>query len=167
MAAHGIGTATFGVILALNGVLIVLLQPFLAPLLTRRNRSRTIAASCVLVGLGFGANALARTAPFYALGVIVWTVGEIGSLPVANALVADIAPPRLRGRYQGAYGLAFGLAVCAAPALGTFVLQRMGAVRLWSGCLVLALAIAAGHMALAPSLTRLRARRLAAAAVTH
>jgi MFS family permease len=166
MAAHGIGAATFGVILALNGVLIVLLQPFLAPLLSRRNRSRTIAASCSLVGIGFGLNALARTAPFYALGVVVWTVGEIGVLPVSNALVADVAPAHLRGRYQGAYGLSFSLAVCAAPALGTLVLQRFGAGVLWSGCLALGLAIAAGHMALAPAITRLRAERLAAAA-TH
>lgn len=164
MAANGIGTATFGLILALNGVLIVLLQPFLAPVLSRRNRSRTIAASCALVGIGFGLNALARTAPFYALGVIVWTVGEIGVLPVANALVADLAPQQLRGRYQGAYGLSFSLAVCAAPALGTLVLQRLGPVVLWSGCLALALAIAAGHLALAPAITRLRAQRIAAAA---
>jgi MFS family permease len=166
MAVNGIGAGTFGVILALNGVLIVLLQPFLAPLLSRRNRSRTIAASCALVGLGFGLNALARTAPFYALGVIVWTVGEIGVLPLSNALVADLAPPQLRGRYQGAYGLSFSLAVCAAPALGTLVLQRSGAVALWGGCLALGLAIAAAHLALAPALTRLRAERIAAAA-TH
>jgi MFS family permease len=164
MAAHGIGTASFGLILALNGVLIVLLQPFLAPVLSRRNRSRTIAASAALVGIGFGLNALARTAPFYALGVIVWTVGEIGVLPLSNALVADVAPPHLRGRYQGAYGLSFSLAVCAAPALGTLVLQRLGAVVLWSGCLALALAVAAGHLALAPAITRLRAQRIATTA---
>ena len=164
MAANGIGTATFGIILALNGVLIVLLQPFLAPILSRRNRSYTIAASTVLVGLGFGLNALAHTAPLYALGVIVWTVGEIGVLPISNALVADVAPPHIRGRYQGAYGLSFGLAVCAAPALGTLVLQRLGAVTLWSGCLVLGLAIAAGHLALAPAITRLRAERIGVAA---
>ena len=166
MAANGIGTATFGVILALNGVLIVLLQPFLAPVVSRRNRSYTLAASTVLVGLGFGLNALAHTAPLYALGVIVWTMGEIGVLPVSSALVADVAPPHVRGRYQGAYGLSFGLAVCAAPALGTLVLQRFGAVTLWSGCLLLSLAIAAGHLALAPALTRLRALRIGVAA-TH
>jgi MFS family permease len=166
MAADGIGTATFGVILALNGVLIVLLQPFLAPILSRWNRSHTIAASCALVGIGFGLNSFAHTAAFYALSVIVWTVGEIGVLPVSNALVADLAPPHIRGRYQGAYGLSFGLAVCVAPALGTFVLQRFGAVVLWSGCLGLALVIVAGHLALAPAITRLRAQRLGAAA-TH
>jgi MFS family permease len=162
MAANGVSKATFGVILAMNGVLIVLLQPFLGPILTRHNRSRTIAAGVSCAGIGFGLNAIARTAPMYTLSVAIWTVGEIAVLPVANALVADLAPPDVRGRYQGAYSLSFGLAVCIAPALGTFVLQRFGSVALWSGCLGLGFLIAAGHLALAPALMRARVERIAA-----
>ncbi|HEY6196581.1 MAG TPA: MFS transporter [Candidatus Eisenbacteria bacterium] len=164
MAANGIDPATFGVILALNGVLIVLLQPFLAPALASRNRSHTIALGSVFAGIGFGLNALARTAPIYALGVILWTLGEIGVLPVANALVADLAPAQIRGRYQGAYSLSFGLAVCAAPALGSLVLERLGGSALWGGCFVLALGVALGHLGLERRLTRIREQRLGAAA---
>lgn len=162
MTAHGMSKSTFGLILAMNGVLIVLTQPFLGPFLARHDRSKTLAAGAALVGIGFGLNAIARVAPLYALGVIVWTIGEIGVLPVANTLVADLAPPELRGRYQGAYSFAFGLAVCAAPTLGTLVLQRFGSVVLWSGCLALGLSIAAGHLALARALMRTRAERIAA-----
>lgn len=162
MAANGLGTLTYGVIIAVNGVLIVLLQPFMGPFLARRDRSRTLALFSLLVGLGFGINALAHTAPIYALGVVVWTVGEIGVLPVAFSLVADLSPVDLRGRYQGAYGLSFGLAVCAAPVLGTLVLQRLGPVWLWGGCLLLGLVTAAGHLALAPAIRRMRAERLSA-----
>ena len=164
LAAHGVGTATYGIIIALNGVLIVFLQPWLGPVLSRFNRSHTLAANAALAGLGFGLNAIFHTPLLYALGVIVWTVGEIGVLPVANTVVADIARPELRGRYQGAYGLSFGLAVCVAPALGTFVLQRFGSVALWAGCFALGLLIAAGHVALEPTITRLRDERIAAAA---
>ncbi len=162
MAAHGVSKSTFGLILAMNGVLIVLIQPVLGPALTRRNRSRTIAAGALVVGLGFGLNAIARIAPVYALGVAIWTLGEIAVLPVANALVADLAPPELRGRYQGAYSLSFGLAVCVSPALGTLVLQRLGGTVLWVGCFAIGLAIAAGHLALSRSLMRMRAERIAA-----
>jgi MFS family permease len=164
LAAHGVGTAAYGVIIALNGVLIVLLQPWMAPALSRFNRSHTLAVSTALAGVGFGLNAIVHTAPLYALGVIIWTVAEIGVLPVANTVVADLAPSDLRGRYQGAYGFAFGLAVCVAPALGTIVLQRVGSATLWTGCLGLGLLIGAGHMALGPTITRLRHQRIAAAA---
>lgn len=164
MAAHGVRKSTFGIILALNGVLIVLMQPLLGPILARYDRSKTLACGALLVGLGFGLNAIARTPALYAAGVIIWTIGEIGVLPVANALVADLALPDVRGRYQGAYSLSFGLAFCVAPALGTLVLQRLGSVALWAGCLTLGLLIAVGHVALARALMRTRAERMVAPA---
>jgi MFS family permease len=162
MSAHGVSKATFGVILGLNGVLIVLLQPVLGPLLVRRDRSKTLAAGALLVGLGFGLNAIASVAPLYALGVVVWTVGEIGVLPVASSVVADLAPRELRGRYQGAFGLAFGVATFLAPPLGTVILQRFGSAALWAGCLTLGGAVAVGHLLLGPALRRARALRAAA-----
>ncbi len=163
MTANGVTKAQYGGILALNGVLIVLVQPFLGPMLARRDRSQTLALGAALVGVGFGLNAIAHTIPMYVLGVIIWTIGEMGVLPVAGALVADLAPTALRGRYQGGYSLAFGLAVCAAPAVGLAALEHAGSVALWLGCLVTGLGIAAGHLALARSLRRIRQIRMAAA----
>jgi MFS family permease len=163
LSAHGISNAWFGRVLALNGLLIMVLQPFLGPVLARHNRSRTLAAGAVLVGIGFGVNALARSLPWYALGVLVWTLGEIMALPMANALVADLAPADVRARYQGAFGLSFSLAVCAAPALGMAALERFGSAALWLGCLATGLLVAAGHLALRRALTATRRSRMAAA----
>src|SRR5687767_14010811 len=100
-------------------------------------------------------NALVHTAPLYALGVLVWTVGEIAVLPVASTVVADVAPRHMRGRYQGASGLAFGLATCLAPLLGTVVFERFGSAALWSACLALGGAVAGGHLLLGPRLRTL------------
>jgi MFS family permease len=163
MTAHGVSKAEFGTILALNGVVIVLLQPLAARLIARRDKSRVLALASVLVALGFGMNALVHTPALYALGVVLWTLGEIGSLPVATALVADLSPEDLRGRYQGAYGLTFGLGALIAPVLGSLVLQRFGSAAVWSACLILGLAVAAGQLAMASALTRLREARLASA----
>lgn len=160
MIAHGLSSATFGVVMALNGVLIVLVQPFLGPWLSRRNPSRVLATGTALVACGFGLNAFARTAALYALAVSVWTVGEILVLPIAGAIVGDLAPPEVRGRYQGAHGLSFGFAACLAPLAGTFVFQRSGAPALWWGCLAAGLAVAITHFAWAPALTRIRLERI-------
>jgi MFS family permease len=162
MTAHGVSKAAFGLVLGLNGLVIVLIQPLLGPFLTRHDRSRTLATGALLVGLGFGMNAIASSAPVYALGVLVWTIGEICVLPVASTVVADLAPRDVRGRYQGAYGFSFGLATCLAPPLGTLVLQRFGSVPLWSACVALGSIVAAGQLALGPSLRRARAVRMAA-----
>jgi MFS family permease len=160
MVAHGVARSSLGLVMAVNGILIVFVQPFLAPRLAVRNRSRVLASGCTLVGVGFGLNVLAHGAPAFALNTALWTLGEICVLPIANAVVADIALPELRGRYQGAYGLCFGLAAFLAPLAGTATMQHAGARTLWLGCLGVALAVAAGHLVLEPRLTRLRMARL-------
>jgi len=161
MTRHGVSRGWLGLVLGLNGIVIVLVQPFLAPVLGRRNRSHVLTLGACLLGLGFGLNVVAFGPALFGLGVVVWTVGEICLLPTANAVVADIALPHMRGRYQGAYGLSFGLAGFGAPLIGTAVLERFGSQALWLGCLAAGLLVAAGHAALAPRLTRLREQRLA------
>jgi MFS family permease len=93
--------------------------------------------------------------------VVVWTLGEIGFNAVGPALIADIAPPALRGRYSAAVGVAFGAAAFVAPLAGTRVFQSLGEVTLWAGCLVVCAASAAIIVALAPAV---HARRTAVAA---
>ncbi len=167
MTAHGLSPATFGVVVALNGALIVVVQPFVGPWLAGRDLSRVLAAGAALIACGFGLNAVARTAPMYALAVAVWTIGEIGVLPVAGALIGDLAPPESRGRYQGAHGMMFGLAGALAPLIGTGVMQRFGGAALWTGCLAAGLAVSLVYLAWGPRLTRLRRARVAAAAAAH
>ena len=58
----------------------------------------------VVVGLGFGLTALAGSVLAYAATVVVWTLGEIVTAGLGAAIVADLAPPSMRGRYSGAYG---------------------------------------------------------------
>jgi len=113
-----------------------------------------MAVGAALVGLGFGLNAIVHTAPLYALAVLVWTIGEMGVLPVGNAVVADLAPLEVRGRFQGAYGSAFGLAVCVAPGFGMTLLERLGSRGLWLVCLGIGAVVTLGHLALGRAMVR-------------
>ncbi len=147
MARHGFGPATYGRVIAVNGVLIVLLQPPATRLLSRLDPGRVLAAGSALVGLGYGGYALARSAWQYAAATAVWSLGEILVLPVAATVVAGLSPSDLRGRYQGLYSLTFGAAMFASPVLGAAVLERLGAGALWAACLGLSLLVALGHLA--------------------
>lgn len=159
MARHGLGPAAFGRVLAINGLLIATAQPFLTPWALRFDSGRVLAAASLLVGLGFGGFAFCSTALQYAAATAVWTVGEILALPVAHAVVADLSPESLRGRYQGAFSLSWGLGVLAAPIAGASVMQRLGAPALWSGCLALGVLVALAHLALAGPRRRALAER--------
>ena len=82
----GLTSAHYGVLMSLNGALVVLFE---LPLVgwTRRLPARPVmAVGIALTGIGFGLVAWAETFAFFALTVIVWTLGEIVFTPVAAAL---------------------------------------------------------------------------------
>jgi MFS family permease len=154
LRSRGIGTTEYGTVMFVNGALIVLVQPFIARMVTRWRRSAVLALAAVLTGVGFGMHAVSITVPLAMLAVGVWTLGEILGATVSPALVADLAPAELRGSYQGAFSMAWGLASCLAPALGGWVLERHGGASLWGGCLLLGLLAGAWNLAVADARRR-------------
>jgi MFS family permease len=157
MARQGHGPAAYGRVMAVNGLLIAVLQPALTRWAGRIDSGRVLAVSALLIGLGNGAYALAASAWGWAGATAVWTLGEILLFPSIDALVARLAPEDLRGRYQGMLALVHGLGLAASPPLGGLVLERLGADALFGACLISALLVAAGHLAAAGA----RRRRLA------
>lgn len=156
LTGQGMSPATFGAVLAVNGVLVVLLQPFAGRVMGGMRRSWALAWSSGLTGLGFGLHALGASVELATLAVTVWTLGEIAQAPVASTVVADLAPAEQRGTYQGAYYMMWALSACLAPTLGSWVLGHRGAWTLWGGCLMLGLSAAGWHLAIAEA----RRRRL-------
>ncbi len=132
----------------MNGLLIGTLQPFAARLLGGRDKGRVLALGALLVGSGYGAHALCGSVTAYAAATAVWTLGEITTFPVAVALVSEMAPADLRGRYNGAYSLAFGAGQTLAPVAGEGLLAGAGAATLFGGCLAVGAGVALGHLAL-------------------
>jgi MFS family permease len=162
MSRDGLPASTFGTVIALNGVLIVVGQLFVARFLKRLRRTTALAVALVVLGIGFGLTAFADTPTFYALTVLIWTVGEMFHAPSTSATTADLSPSHLRGRYQGVFSLSWSGAAFLAPLIGGAVLQYAGPTTLWLGCLGLALVVAAIHLSARPSRER-RAAELAAA----
>ena len=147
MSAHGVAPHVYGDLLAINGVMIVVLQPFVGAWVRNLPRAYVMAAGALLVGTGFGLTGIAQgSVPLYVVSIAVWTLGEIATAPVGPAVVADLAPPSLRASYQGAYQLTWGGGNFLAPAVGALVMGRFGATTLWSGCFVVGAVAAAGML---------------------
>jgi MFS family permease len=145
---HGLSPAAYGALIALNGLLITLLQPGASSLLLRFARHRVLAAAALLVGVGFALTAVVHSIPGNAAAIAVWTMGEIAMAGIAPAAVADAAPPSLRGAYQGLLQMGGGAAALIAPVAGSLLMGRFGSAALWASCGFVGLAAAAGQLAL-------------------
>jgi MFS family permease len=146
LTARGLSPAVFGMLLSFNGLLIVIAQPFILPLVTRVPRPIALASGALLVGVGFGLHALSATVPLAVLAVAVWTFGDMAQQSVLPAAIADIAPKTLRASYEGASFMVWGLAGSVAPALGGQILARHGGDALWLSCAAVGIAAAACYL---------------------
>ncbi|MFH1418191.1 MAG: MFS transporter [Planctomycetota bacterium] len=135
----------YGKIIALNGLLIVLLQLPLTAFLARFRRGNVMVVGALLNAVGFGLTALAVNLSHFALTIVIWTLGEIMAAPYSHAIVSDLAPARLRARYMGVFTMSFSSAVMFAAPIGGAILasEDLGGRYLWSGAGVVAMISAA------------------------
>jgi MFS family permease len=118
-----------GLLLFANAFAVVVAQIPVARLAEGRRRvismaiaSLTFVAACLLV---VGADFVGLYVAYAALlaAAIVVGVGECFHTTALMPLVADLAPPALRGRYMAAMGLSWWLGLALAPTLGTQLLS--------------------------------------------
>ncbi|WP_311767034.1 MDR family MFS transporter [Streptomyces rhizosphaericus] len=152
MGADGLSSTDFGVVIAMNGVLIVAVQIPVTRFLEHREPAPLLMVSALLTGAGFGLTAFAGSVGMYALAVMVWTIGEIINSPTQMGLVARLSPTHGRGRYQGMYTLSWSLASLIAPLAGGAVMDSFGADALWAASAVVGLVAAGGYVALGRAL---------------
>lgn len=138
-----------GLVFSVNTVLIVLFEMVLLRCVERVEPFRVAALGSFLVGAGFALMPLFSVPLWAPATVVVWTLGEMLSLPITNALAASRVSGEGRGRYLGAYLLAFSLAFVAGPAMGTAVYERYGASALWLGAGGVGVGLAAGFLRMA------------------
>jgi MFS family permease len=135
----GISTTVYGLLLAINTVLIVFLDVPVNAATAEWPHGRALFLGCALVAIGFGALAFARTVPAVAATVVVWTFGEIFAFASLNALAVELAPDSRRGEYMGLFQMTFSSSFLVGPALGVFVLEKFGPGALWGSCFIVAL----------------------------
>jgi MFS family permease len=154
MSSHGLSATSYGLAIAVNGVTIIVAQPLIARWVGPLDHGHVAAVGMTLLGAGFGVAALAHATWQYAMSVFIWTLGEATVMAVAQAIVAQLAPVQLRGRYNGVYGATWSAALLVGPLAGTWLIHGYGSTALWLACLATGLAGALAQLALAPAVRR-------------
>ncbi|CAL9483483.1 MDR family MFS transporter [Streptomyces pilosus] len=145
MGAAGFSPADFGLAIAVNGVLIVVLQLPVTRFIEKRDPRQLLIASSLLAGYGFGLTAFADSVAVFALTVCVWTLAEIVNAPTQTGLVVALSPVHGRGRYQGMYTMSWAVAALVAPLMSGFVIDHWGAAWLWGTCAVVGTVAGLGY----------------------
>ena len=138
----GFSPSTYGLVISLNGLLVVLCELPLTTFTKHYPARRVMALGYMLIGFGFASNLLPRTVPLLVLTCVTFTLGEMIAMPVAAAYVADLAPNHKRGLYMGTYGMVWALAFVFGPSLGLWLFAANRAA-LWAACGLMGL-VAAG-----------------------
>ena len=128
----GIQESGYGLLMALNGGLIVLFQIPTTRLVMRRDRAIVLALGAFCYAAGIGSMGWWRELPFFALAMAVVTIGEMMIAPVASAEVADLAPEHMRASYMAAYSLTWTLGYGLGPSWGGAVMAHLGTAWIWS-----------------------------------
>ncbi len=145
MGEAGFTPADFGMVIALNGVLVVVLQIPVTRFIEHRDARRLLVAASLLTGYGFGLTAFAGSVGFFVLTVCVWTLAEIVNAPTQTGLVVRLSPVHGRGRYQGMYTMSWSVAGLVAPLMSGFVIDHLGAEWLWGLCAVIGTVAGLGY----------------------
>ncbi|WP_149181351.1 MFS transporter [Streptomyces sp. TRM49041] len=148
MTSKGLDPDAYGVVIAVNGVVIVAFQLLVNRITEKRSTVALLVVSSLLFAAGTGATALAGTPLMFALTVVVWTVGEMVYIPVSAAATARLAPEHARGRYQGVMGMSWSLGGFIAPVMAGWIVTGPGPDVLWLGCAVVGTVAAVGYAVL-------------------
>jgi MFS family permease len=149
LSGAGFRPAQYGLLLTINGLMLVILQVPIDRALKRVQLSLLLVLGAGILGCGVILQAWAVSWGMYAACVAVWTLGELLNMPTANTVASHLAPPHLLGRYMGILAAGFPIAALIAPVTGGVMLQSVGASKLMIFSGGIALAAMMGRMATA------------------
>jgi MFS family permease len=137
----GIGARAIGLLLLANAATVVVAQVPVARLAEGRRRALMMALAASIFGgaclLVVAVGLRSGTAyPALLVASIAAGVGECFYTTVLTPLIADLAPPGLRGRYMASMGFCWWIGLAIAPTLGAQLLSHSPTAVFLAGAVV-------------------------------
>jgi len=145
---HKLPELNYGALLSLNAVMVVILQFWIARRLEKYKPMLMMAAGSLLYAIGFAMYGFVSTFAFFAIAMIVITIGEMIVSPFQQSLVAGFAPEDMRGRYMAVSGLTWSIAFTIGPYFAGLILDSANPNLLWILCGFIGLLATLGFVAL-------------------
>ncbi len=115
---YGMTKPQIGRLYAVNTIIIVIFEMVLVERIRNWSMIRVIGWGNALSCLGFGLLPFGTTATMAILSMLVLTLGEMLSMPIASGWIAQRSAGKDQGRYMGWYSTTYSIAFVIAPLLG-------------------------------------------------
>ncbi len=122
----GMAPESWGLLLAVCGFTIAVLQYPLVRVARHRDNLLVMALASLLIAAGLGGAAFAVGGWTVGVFVVVFSVGEVLFWPISSSIVSDYAPEELRGRYMGAWTMVDCFGRGLGPMFGGWALGALG-----------------------------------------
>jgi len=130
---HALSEVQIGLIMALNGFLIFLLEMPLIHYIESKlfNKMKIITWSLVMIALSFVILNATMWVGILIIGMLLITVGEMLAFPFTNNFAMNRAPSGKEGRYLALYSMAFSFAHIFSAKTGMEIIDRFGYAANW------------------------------------
>lgn len=145
---HDVTERGYGILLSLNAALVVLFQFPVTRRISRHNPVLIMAAGTALYAVGFGLYGITTTYLLFLSAIVIVTLGEMLVMPVGGAIVAQLAPDEMRGRYMAMFNFGWVIAAASGPFLAGLVMDNTDPRWIWFLAFAAALAAASAFLQL-------------------
>jgi MFS family permease len=128
---HGISVASYGYIMSLNAIMVVLLQFSTTRRVSRYPAMLMMAFGTALYAIGLSMFGMFNGYILFLMAMVVVTIGEMIIEPVSQAAVSRLAPQDMRGRYMAFFGFSWVFAAATGPMMAGGIMDNFDPRWVW------------------------------------
>jgi MFS family permease len=145
---HGLPESGYGWLISINAAMVVLLQFPITRRIEKNPPMLMMALGTLCIAVGLFLYGFVGTFLLFAVAIAILTVGEMVTVPIANAVVAKFSPEDMRGRYNFIYGNSWGISFAVGPYLAGLLMDNYNPNLLWYACGIIGMFAVLGFLAL-------------------
>lgn len=128
---HSVSERGFGAIFSLNASMVVIFQFAITRRIEKLPPFLILAAGAAMYALGFSMYGFVGTFGLFLLAMVVITIGEMLVAPVGQAVVSELAPEDMRGRYMAAFGFTWIISAAFGITLAGLIMDNFDPDWVW------------------------------------
>ena len=145
---HGLPESGYGWIISINAAMVVLFQFSISRRTEKYPPMLMMALGASFIAVGLFLYGFVNTFWLFAIAMAILTVGEMITIPIANAVVARFSPEEMRGRYNFVYGNSWGISFAVGPYLAGLIMDNYNPNWLWYACGIIGMLAVMGFLML-------------------